>query len=195
MQGGETPRSCLIRLALAGLVGLAGIAIALPAKADEDRPIQCGDVVFGARQLDQDLACETSPALTVLGDLDLNDFTVKCLLDEAAEQQGVVLAGHGAVVRNGTVEGCYRSVVLGGRGGHVVTQVAANGINRGISVESHGNRVAGNSASSRDNDAIRVEGAGNFVSQNTITSAGGDGINVRGRRNVNRAGFAGGRFV
>jgi parallel beta-helix repeat protein len=178
------PGSYLIRLGLAGLVGLAGVGFALPAQADGYHPIECGGVVFGARQLDQDLACKTDPALTVLGDLDLNGFTVKCLLRETAQQEGVVLVGHGAVLRNGTVEGCYRSVVLGGRGGHVVAQVTANGTNRGISVESRGNRVAGNSASSRDNDAIRVEGAGNFVSQNTITSAGGDGINVRGRRNV-----------
>jgi len=181
----------------AGLACLVCTAAAAPVAADGGGAIRCGDVIHGPAQLEHDLACKTDPALTVLGDLDLNGFRVRCVghrkADDAASEvgelsesdsEGIVLDGRGAILRNGFVEGCFRSVVLAGRGGHLVAQVTASGLDRAFSVEGWGNRLIGNSASTSGNDAFRIAGAGNLLSGNMVTSAGSDGFGVRSRRNV-----------
>jgi len=134
-------------------------------------------------QLEHNLVCATNPALTVRGHLDLNGFKVACH-GHAKEAEGVVLAGYGAILRNGTVEGCFRSVVVAGWGGHLVTLVKASGTDRAFSIESRGNRVLGNQGSTTGNDAFRISSSGNLLAANAVTSAGSDGFGVRGRHNT-----------
>ena len=175
----------VLRPVWAGFAVLAGVVVALPAAADGGHAkIECGDLVRGDAMLERDLHCRTNPALTVRGHLDLNGFTVRCVGKPELEQEGVLLVGDGASLHNGMVEGCFRAVVLDGRGGHFVSGVEAHAINQAFRVNSDGNRIIDNHASTENSDAFRVDGSENLLSDNMVQSAGGDGVDVRGDGNT-----------
>lgn len=95
-----------------GLVGSLGMAAGQPAALAQ---VSCGDTISGSYILtssDPITAgpCTTNPALTITGpgSLDLNGFEISCQ-DEFA-QNGVVLEGEGAELRDGSVTNCVRGV-------------------------------------------------------------------------------------
>jgi parallel beta-helix repeat protein len=161
---------------------LAAVITAGPSASAQDllAPIACGDVIRGMAQLKQHLLCDTSPGLTVKGQLDMNGFTLTC----DGTEQGIVLAGRRSGLQNGDVEGCVQAVVLAGRGRHEVVRVRASGSQFGFLIESRSNRLVGNNASSADNDAFRVAASSNFLVDNKVDAAGDDGFDVRGRKNT-----------
>ncbi len=90
------------------------------------------------------------PALTIdQASLDLKGFVVSC----AAEIDGIVLLGHGARVKNGTVTACGRGIVPGGSGEHVVRNVTAQSSDYGFWVEegSDSNKLHANTAQRNSN--------------------------------------------
>ena len=81
--------------------------------------IACGDTLGpgGAAALADDLVCDASPALTIVGPfaLNLNKFTISCTADDAI---GIDVTGVGARVRDGTISDCAKGVVVEGGGRH-----------------------------------------------------------------------------
>lgn len=167
-------RSSIHAGCIGALASLALVGGSQPANA----AVACGDVVTGSAALEQDLTCTTEPALTVRGQLDLNGFSVTC----EDTENGVVLEGRGAVVRNGLVTGCVNAVVLVGEGRHLVIDVTANATVRAFSVDSEANRLLGNRGTAAS-DAFRVSGRNNLLSVNTAISPLDDGFDVRDRDN------------
>jgi hypothetical protein len=80
--------------------------------------VSCGEVLGpeGVVVLSEDLACDTSPALTVAGPVTFNlrGFTVAC---DPPGGTGIEVIGSEARVRNGTVENCAVGLVVEGDGG------------------------------------------------------------------------------
>ena len=153
--------------------------------------VECGEVLTGVEQLDEDLICTTdTAALTVNGGrLDLRGHAVIC--DGTIE--GIVLDGDGAQVLNGVVAGCQFAVLVEGAGNHLVAGVTASvqdpvpddeegaeGLR--VSSNSNGNRLVRNRVLLGGTNAIRINGAGNHVLGNTV---GGSerGIRIDGIEN------------
>jgi parallel beta-helix repeat protein len=151
--------------------------------------VECGDVITGVEQLDEDLICTTDPALTVSsGRLDLGGHAVIC--DGTIE--GVVLDGDGSELSNGAVVGCQFAVLVEGDGNHLVSDVTASVQDpvlddeesaEGLRVSSDGNRLSNNRVLLGGANAIRINGAGNRVVGNTV-SGSDRGIRIDGIDNV-----------
>ena len=151
--------------------------------------VECGDVVTGAEQLQEDLICTTDPALTLSGgSLNLRGFAVVC----DGTVQGVVLDGEGARLRNGAVAGCEMAVSVEGDGRHAVANVTVSvedpdpeddASAEGIRVSSDGNRVLGSRVLLGGANAIRVNGDRNQVLGNTVSGAE-RGVRVDGAANL-----------
>jgi parallel beta-helix repeat protein len=168
--------------------GLGAAAALLMTGAGGVAAVECGEVLTGVEQLEDDLICATSPALTLSGGrLDLRGHAVIC--DGAVE--GVVLEGNGAQLRNGAVTGCQLAVLVEGDGNHLVADVTASVKDpvrddeegaEGLRVSSNGNRLVRNRVLLGGTNAIRINGADNRVVANTI-SGSERGIRVDGAGN------------
>jgi parallel beta-helix repeat protein len=168
--------------------GLCAAVAMLLTTAGSVAAVECGEVLIGVEQLDEDLICTTDTALTVNGGrLDLGGHAVIC--DGAIE--GVVLDGDGAQVLNGAVTGCQFAVLVEGAGNHLVTNLTASVQDpvlddeegaEGLRVSSDGNRLVGNRVLLGGTNAIRINGAGNHVVGNTV-SGSERGIRIDGMEN------------
>ena len=190
-------------------IGLCALGVLLLTAAGGAEAVECGAVVTGTEQLQEDLICTTDPALTLSGgSLNLRGHAVVC--DGTVE--GVVLEGEGARLSNGVVAGCEMAVLVEGDGRHVVagvtvsvedpdpdddasaegvrvssndnrvlnSQVLLGGTNA-VRVNGDRNRVFGNTVGAAER-GVRVDGAANVVARNVIGGVG-EGIEVRGERN------------
>ena len=97
--------------------------------------------------------CTTNPALSVdSATLDMNGHTVSCL-GPTPTNDGIVLLGSKAKLRNGTVTGCFNGVVLQGTGHHEVRNVTSS-YNANIGFE----ELEGSSANKLTNDTASYNG-------------------------------------
>jgi parallel beta-helix repeat protein len=150
--------------------------------------VECGEVLTGVEQLDEDLICTSDPALTLSGGkLDRRGHTVIC----DGTMEGIVLDGDGAQVLNGAVAGCQFAVLVEGTGNHLVTNLTASVQDpvlddeegaEGLRVLSDGNRLVRNRVLLGGTNAIRINGAGNHVEGNTV-SGSQRGIRIDGIEN------------
>jgi hypothetical protein len=170
-------------------VGVSAGVVTLLALAGRAEAVECGDVVTGVEQLDDDLICTTDPALTLSGgSLDLRGHSVIC--DGTIE--GVVLDGDGAEILNGAIAGCQFAVVVEGVGNHLVRNLTASVDDpvlddeegaEGLRVNSDDNRLLGNRVLLGGTNAIRINGDGNRVVRN-IVGGSERGIRIDGLDNV-----------
>ena len=202
--------------------GLGAVAVlCLPGLA---QAIDCGNTLGpgGSAVLDGDLACDVSPALTIVGpfNFNLHGFTISCVGDNAGAAVGIDVTGVRARIRNGTVADCGKGVVVEGDGRHEVKRLRVTspdltgdqGI--GFQVKSDRNRFIKNAVTEYSGEGFRlgdddVPANRNVLICNEATDNANHGFRVRiGQRNLllrNRAegnateGFrsqdAGNRFV
>ncbi|MCW5889893.1 MAG: right-handed parallel beta-helix repeat-containing protein [bacterium] len=175
------------------VMGLALATAALPAAAAAR--IACGDVLPPGTTvvLTQDVgSCDGGDwALAVDGAvLDLNGHTFSCADTDGdgAVPDGIVLFGRGAVLRNGTVRGCYANVFLAGRGGHLVEDVVSTGAAEdGVHVQPRSNRsrIQRTTSNANADDGFELRGSRNRVEGCVADDNGEDGIDVaEGARNT-----------
>lgn len=138
--------------------------------------VSCGDTITTAATLTSDLNCFDTPPLTLGpgGKLNMNGFTVTC---QTPFSNGIVLGGSGNELSNGMVAGClWSAVVLGGGGGHKVTNVVARDANKGFDGVSDSNQIRLCSAIG-NGTGVELTGARNSLSR-VMTSRNGYGVDV-----------------
>ncbi|MEM7022244.1 MAG: right-handed parallel beta-helix repeat-containing protein [Pseudomonadota bacterium] len=188
---------------MAGGLAIAGLLLAAaPAKGE----VACGDVI-GVHtpkntKLTEDLLCDTNPALTVArgAQLNMRGFTVEC---DNISDDGIVLKGARAKLRNGIVTGCFDGVVVAGRGSHQIQRVTSTGnngngfialdgsngnrfvhntsfmnSNEGYAVASDHNRFFNNTAADNQDGFLVDGGSGNIFVNNTSKENSNDGFDV-----------------
>ncbi len=157
--------------ALMAALFIAGAVCVAPAEERLPDSVQCGDALGpgGVYFLNEDLNCDVSPALTVLGEthLNLNGHTLNCEQDSMAV--GIQLEGEKASVTNGKVVDCYEGVLVGGSGMHHISRIEYTGSNPGtyaFIVESDGNRLVCNSANKCE-FCFEISSHGNWLFHNS----------------------------
>lgn len=176
--------------------------------------VQCGDTIGpgGSWELSADIGpCRpgTGRALTILGParVDLGGHRIQCV--HRGEEyccnpgqtcappysectRGLALMGSDVRVANGTIEGCYDGVAVGGDGHHEVRGVETHALGEGNAFDVHSDRnlLEDNVAGTCDEClAFSVRGDRNRLRSNSATIADGldhiaYGAEVRGHRNV-----------
>jgi hypothetical protein len=117
--------------------------------------VSCGEVITGNETLTGNLFCILNdPVLTIDGgSLDMNGYQIGCL----PGQDGVAMINSGGKLKNGSVEGCDRGVVLAGTGKHTVTNVLAKGgSDTGFFILGSGNKLIKNVAEGFADDGFRA---------------------------------------
>jgi parallel beta-helix repeat protein len=173
-----------------GSVVLLGAASPLRAQ------LACGGTVGpgGTLVLTEDLDCRNAPqcqtpgacnpALTIVGKtvLDLAGHTITC---DSGFDDGVLLTGTGATLRNGNVNICGTGVRLAPPGRHVVRNVVASrsGANGFTIDDSSGNRLERNVADTSANSGFNSTGAASdnkLVGNLATRTARFNGFNISG---------------
>lgn len=177
-----------VLLPVATLLGAIGIMLWSVTSAHADG-IQCGDVLGpgGRFELEHDLECQRSPAVTVRDGaiLDLNGHIVSCRLGLRC----VVLTGTGAQLLNGAVQGStseHESISLEGAGWHTVRNVTSTLVDANIQVRSDHNQLINVMAESANNSAFDIIGNHNRLTDSIarcIILAFGGCIDVIGNEN------------
>jgi len=143
--------------------------LALVSVSSESATISCGDTLGpgGVISIDNSIdGCSTasgSPALTLIGpvEVDLRGNRVAC--DASAPPVGILIKGRGAKLLNGQVFDCKIGVKVSGKGRHEIA---------GINADSH-----------RDTGFLVTSGRNNIHDCAGNDADVGDGFTVRGRRN------------
>jgi len=183
-------------------LGLSFVAIAVLGTASPVlAQLECGGTVGpgGTFALTEDLDCRgapqcqvpgaCSPALTVIGRavLDLAGHRITC---DSGFDDGVLLSGTGATLRDGQVNICGTGVRLTGPGRHVVRNVVSSrsGANGFTIADSDGNRLEGNVADTSSNNGFNLTGASNdnkLVANVATRTQTFHGFNVSGNSDRN----------
>lgn len=150
--------------------------------------VRCGERVGAGRHvvLAADLECGDAGAALRLEDgatLDLGGFAIRCRNGGGPRAaSGVFLDGSGAVLRNGTVQGCSHGIVVDGTGRHTIEDVvvAASGVS-GVVVASHRNRVERAVVLGSGARGFVVSGVGNRLVDGVAIGNGNVGFLVSGR--------------
>lgn len=160
--------------------------------------IDCGDTLGpgGYKVLSGDLACDESPALTIVGPVhvDLDQFTVSCnensgMGESKSVSIGIKVTGSRAKLSNGTVADCQKGVVVEGYGRHrllelvVMSPEGEDGAGIGIEVNSGYNRLIENTITSpnvqgEDGLGIELKSDHNWLIDNTVTEFAGEGFRL-----------------
>lgn len=171
-------------------LGLAGAGLLSPHLADAGAGLACGGVVGPGQTVT--LTANIGPcasgtgtaAVTVdSGTLDLGGFEVTC--DTVDPVDGIVLAGAGAVVINGTVRDCSRGIVVGGTGKHRVSDMNVHtSVGDGLEVleGSDKNKLAALGSFDNGGDGIQIDGDKNGLTGCTASN-NDDGVEVDGDKN------------
>ena len=123
--------------------------------------INCGDTVGpgGTFNLTQDLVCSTNPAFTMVGPVQVNlmGHTVSC---DDEDNDGIIIEGDGATLRNGTVTGCNDGVNAEESNDLFIQHVTADlNDSEGFRIEGDRNRLLGNTSTSNGSEGFQLEGA------------------------------------
>jgi parallel beta-helix repeat protein len=123
--------------------------------------INCGDTVGpgGNFNLTSDLVCSTDPAFTIVGPVkvDLKGYTVTC---DDEDNDGIIIEGDGATLKNGTVTGCNDGVNAEESNDLFIQKITADlNDSEGFNIEGDRNRLLGNTSSSNDGEGFQLEGA------------------------------------
>jgi parallel beta-helix repeat protein len=188
-----------LRLAAKLAIGLCALAgLGWPGLADA---ISCGDTLGpgGSEALDGDLACDVSPALTIVGPMtfDLNGFAIFCVGGSGGlSGTGIGVTGVRAKVRNGTIADCDRGVAVEGDGRHnmkrlrVISPGATGDQGIAFQVKSDRNRFIRNVVEAYAGEGFRLGDEGipanrNFLKGNEAVNNRNHGFRVRlGERNL-----------
>jgi parallel beta-helix repeat protein len=199
-----------LSIGVAALVGLSPAGLLLPRA--EAGHIVCGNTLGpgGSAALDSNVEpCGGAFALKVIGPftLDLKDFWVIC--DGAND--GIVVEGSGARIKNGGVADCdNHGVILKGTGGHRIEKVISreNGFDgfkadggshnndfimntatdnfHGFAILSNGNKLERNTATRGEQDGFHLDNASfNKFEKNTAIDNPEDGFDICGGCNNN----------
>ncbi len=143
---------------------------AVPAEEIIQDSIQCGDELGpgGVYVLDEDLNCDVSPALTVLGEthLDMNGHTLTC---EESWSNGIELEGQKASITNGKIVDCIISVWAIGLGKHHISRIEIVNVDQyggGFALWSDDNRLVSNRAFGCSEDCFAISSRRNWLFHN-----------------------------
>jgi len=166
--------------------------------------VSCGDTIGpgGTFTLTSNLNCSDNPALTVGGPviIDLNGYIVEC---QSNLNDGIIVQGKAAQVKNGTVQGCSNGIIVEGVGSHQLRNLNARSNDLGFLVNSNNNRLYDNTSTTSgalfsvfgnknrfiDNTACNadkgflIEGNNNRLYLNTINDTKTDSVTVLGNNN------------
>lgn len=145
---------------------------------DLAKGVKCGDVLGpgGVYVLKEDLYCNVSPALTILGQtrLNLKGHTLTCGPDFV--RVGIQLDGVKVFVTNGAIRECDTGVRFGGTGRHAVSNIdyahSKPGTHSAFNVESDNNLLVDNNATACDG-CFELGGDGNRLIRNRAVDGPG----------------------
>lgn len=171
--------STLCKIAIVSILGIANIFLSKLVFADD---VECGDTIATSVTLDEDLTCDVSPALTVIGPdgrLNMEGIEVQC----DGTEVGILIKGRAALLRGGTVTGCEIGVLASGEGFHNIQAVStiAN-TTAGFKLDSNSNYMTACTAQNNTGVGLIVSGERNNVFQNSIEGNASTGIQVDGNR-------------
>ncbi|WP_413664832.1 right-handed parallel beta-helix repeat-containing protein [Microbulbifer sp. CNSA002] len=175
----KLPRSSLYKIAIVSMIGISNISISKPVIADD---VECGDTITTSVTLDEDLTCDVSPALTVIGPdgrLNMTGYEVQC----DGSEVGVLLEGRAALLRGGQVADCEVGVLANGDGFHNIQAVSATAnASAGFQLVSNSNYMTACTAQENTGVGLIVSGERNNVFQNTFEENTLSGIQIDGDR-------------
>ena len=168
------------QLSIGAMALLCGLGVGGGLLAEAQAQISCGQTLRpgGTYVLNKDLLlCSTNPALTVnAASLDLQGHTVSCA---STAGNGIVLKGQGARIKNGTITGCARGVLLSSKGKHVVQGMDVHdNASDGFRVSSVSNTLDNNTAHNNAGDGFHLTSDNNRLDNNTALWNSQDGFDL-----------------
>ena len=156
------------------------------------KPVKCGDVLEdGNFELRKSLSCDVSPAIAIVGpvQLDLKGHTVS-----GTDGAGVCIhvSGNGATVLNGTVENCEDGIYITAEGEQNTIKgvTSSNNSRRGFNIFGSENLLSNCLATDNGRQGFIINGGtGNKIFSCKIARNGRDGIEIRGGAANNRVSF------
>ncbi|AWF80425.1 hypothetical protein BTJ40_06150 [Microbulbifer sp. A4B17] len=182
-------RSTLHKIAIVSIIGVANVPTSKPAAADD---VECGGSITTSVTLDEDLICDVSPVLTVIGAdgrLNMKGHEVQCDSTEI----GILIEGRAALLRSGTVSDCEIGILAGGEGFHNIQEVSTSANSyAGFQLDSDSNYMTACTAQNNTGVGLIVSGERNNVFQNSTEGNTSTGIQVDGNRSYITKNFSSG---